>query len=428
MSPLENLPDELLGDIIERIHATSPTTILSIGLTCKKLRRIAHPLQWEHIVLPWRLNKNSPIARFIKLHHSNPSIRTLRLQPQTSILNAFRVGLQSASHHIDALCACLSSLTRLDTFSIYLTGQINLRCYMPGPVLARIVRALPPTLAHLELDTECVDRIFEDQPVSDPKDHLCQAISEHLPRLETLRLRLSCICLDLFAGLSSSPETPNTLKLRRAFIRLDCCPDGERNIAVPEEVCDCTLPLAKPVYKTGRGNHAPLARDKIKTHLLDLQASGAFPELERFILWSWRTDFHYRESYCHVQDIATRTITHYPKMTSEQVTNRYVPEMSSPEEYTVYMIRDHDREDFFGGRRMMESALLHEVSWEEEPDHGVRRPPASRLGRETRLYTEGLVTLDCMRKREEEGVRAGGFPCLPNMEAFAGAKVAAVQM
>jgi hypothetical protein len=296
------------------VGAISPTSIPNIGLTCKKLRRISHPLQREHIVLPWRLNNNSPIARFIDLHHGNPSVRALRLQPQTSILNAFRVGLQSAAHHIDALCKCLSSLPRLDTFSIYLVTQVDLRCYLPGPVMARIVRALPSSLAHLELDTECVDRIFEDQPVSDPKDHLCQAISKHLPRLESLRLRLSCICLELFDSLSSTSGAPATSRLRRAFIRLDCCPDAGRNVAVPEEVCDCSLPLPKRIYKTGRGNHGPLTRNKIITHLLDLQALGAFPELERFILWSWSSNFNYRDRHCHVQDIATRTITHYPKI------------------------------------------------------------------------------------------------------------------
>jgi hypothetical protein len=403
-------------------------TIPDIGLTCKKLRRISHPLQWEHIVLPWRLNKKSPISRFIELHHGNPSIRTLRLQPQTSILNAFRVGLQSAVHHVDALCMLLSSLPRLDTFSIYLATQVDLRCYMPGPVMARIVRALPSSLAHIELDTECVDRIFEDQPVSDPKDHLCQAISKHLPRLESLRLRLSCICLELFDSLWLTPGAPAISKLRRSFIRLDCCPDAERNIAVPEEVCDCSLPLAKRIYKTGRGNHGPLMRDKISTHLLDLQASGAFRELERFILWSWRSNFNYRESYCHVQDIATRTVTHYPKRTLEQIATRYVPELTSSGDCTVFMIRNHDQEDFLGGRRMMESALLHEVSWEELSEHGVRRPPAGKLRRETQLHSKGLVTLDCMRKREDEGVRVGEHPCLPSMGNFARAAVAVARL
>jgi hypothetical protein len=420
MTLLIDLPDELLGDIVERIHFTSAGTLPSLALACKKLQLLAHPLQWEYVILPWRLKKKAPIAKFIEAHNGNKSIRSLRLQPQRAIMNAFRIGMKNAFDHLEALCNCLSSMQRLDTFSIFLDDQVDSRCYLPGPVLARIVHALPPSLLHLELDTACIDRINEDKPASDPADHLCLAISDHLPRLESLRLRLSCLCLSLFRSLSATNGAAKVSKLHRAFIRLDTTPDIERTLAVAEEVRDCDLPLDKRVYRTARGDHGPLTVKKISAQLLDLQAYGSFPELERFILWSWKSDFNRKNSYAHVRDIATRTIMRYPKLSIQQTQN--LPEMHQGE-YSVFMIRDHDREDYFGGRRMMESALLHEVNWQEGQD-GIRQPPISKLkSATTRLHPDGLVSLEVAKAREAKAMREGGNPYLPNMEHFTRAKV-----
>lgn len=111
------------------------------------------------------------------------------------------------------------------------------------------------------------------------------------------------------------------------------------------------------------------------------------------------------------------------------MSTKHLPEMIGSGEYTVFLIHNHDQKDFFGGRRMMESASLHEVSWEEEPEHGVRRPPSGRLeSEETRLQPDRLVTLDCMRKREEEGVRSGEDPFLPRMNNFARSRVGTDRM
>jgi len=424
MTWLTDLPDELLGDIVERVHAAIPNALPKLALTCRRFQRLAHPLQWEHVVLPWRLNKKAPIARFIEAHSGNKNIRSVRLRPQRAVMNAFRVGMKNAFDHLDALCSCLSSLERLDTFSIFLDDQVDLRCYVPGPVLARIVRALPPSLLHLELDTECIDRIYEDKPVSDHNDHLCLAISDHMPRLQSLRLRLSCICLNLFHGLSAKSEGPLRSNLRRIFIRLDTSPDIERTLAVCEAVGDCELPLDKHVYATARGDHSALSQEKILNHLLDLESSGIFPKLERCILWSWRSDFSRQSGFAHVRDIATRTITLYPQMRKDMMD---LKEMHSGD-HEVLILRNHEGDDFFGGRRMMESALLHEVSWTED-QNGIRRPPMGKLrSRTTHLCTDGLVSLECVQEREAEHIRQGGEPYLRHSEAFAASTIGIKQM
>jgi hypothetical protein len=113
MPQLTDLPDKLLSEIVEQVNAKSPDTVPDLGLTCKRLQRLSHPIKWEHVVLPWMLRKNSPIARFIELHSANEHIRSLRLQPQLSVLNAFKIGMKNAFDHLETLCDCLGTFDKL---------------------------------------------------------------------------------------------------------------------------------------------------------------------------------------------------------------------------------------------------------------------------------------------------------------------------
>jgi hypothetical protein len=434
MPHLTDLPDELLNDIVERMFNTSPDTLPNIGSTCKRLQRLSHPLQWEHVVLPWRLNTKSLIARFIGSHSGNGSIRSIRLQPQRSVLNAFRVNMKNAYDHVDGLCETLGSLSGLTTFSIFLDDQVDSRCQFRGPVLARIVRSFPPSLRHLELDTECIDRISEDETTddestSDPDKHLCLAISERVAELETLRLRLSCICTDLFRSLRPSAAPKVTSKLRRVFIRLDTSPGKESHITVPVDVRDCALHrssnanIRPPQY---RFSHDPLTMEKMQEYLLGLQTAGAFPELQRFIIWSWDVaGIGARERHCHVLDIATRSVTHYPKLMSSRLGDLRLSVALIPNFDTWYLLRDHDQRDWFGGRKMLEKALLHEVSWKERAD-GVRMPPSGKLGtKETRICSDGLLELDevIAKDRDMMGQPGTSGSRLPDMIGFSRARV-----
>ncbi|KAF2028877.1 hypothetical protein EK21DRAFT_90243 [Setomelanomma holmii] len=408
MALLTDLPDELLNDIVDHVFATSPEALHNLTRSCKALHRLCAPLQWKHVVLPWRLNKNSPIARFVDAHIGNHSIRTLRLQPQRSILNAFRIGLKSAFDHVEALCNCMGSLSNLTTFSIFLDGLVDSRCTLPGAVLARIVRSLPPSLAHLELDTECTDRIRDEEPTDDPNNHLCLAISNRVPHLETLRLRLSCICIHLFSSLSSATSPQATSNLRRAFIRLDTSPDGEHHMEVGSEVCDCELPLDKRIYRSSRGCHSALRIDKISEHLLGLQAAGAFPHLERCLLYAWRKNDDAPHKYLHVRDIATRTITRYPKMYTSRLRDWNLADLEN-KHYELYMIRSHDRADFIGDRKDIEGAALHEVAWRELPT-GIRIPPDGRLRHETpHLCEDTLLPYGYLQMVEQDQLNSGAI-------------------
>jgi hypothetical protein len=404
MPCLTDLPDKLLVNIVERVNVTFVESLPSIGSVCKQLQRISHPIQWEHVVLPWRLNQNAPIARFTEAHSGSKDIRSIRLQPQRAILNAFRVGMKIAHGHMDALCALLASLHNLDTFAIFLDSQVDSRCNLPGPVLARLVRALPATLRHLELDTECLDRIWESTPVLEKDDHLCLAISSHIPRLETLYLRVSCICTDLFRSLSSSTSEQATSNLRRAFIRLDTSPGVERVLGLSGVVHDCKAPRSKRNRRTASPASRPL-RLEVYNQLLDLEALGAFPQLQRFALYSWAADDGRTAQHCLVRDIATRSITRFPRCYSNFPEGWKAPEYLEPVYYQstqLYAVCNHNRRKLYGRRRDLEKALLHEVLW-KELSNGVRLPPIGDLAHEDlRLCEDGLVGGAVIAQRQSD--------------------------
>jgi hypothetical protein len=428
MDRLTLLPDELLVDIVERVRAASPDTLPNIGSTCKRLQRLTHPLQWNHVVIPWRLKKHSPIARFNEAHNGNENILSVRLRPQRSVMNAFRIGMKNAHDHLDALCICLGSLPNLSSFSIYLDGEVDSRCTLPGPVLTKIVRALPPSLRHLEIDTEAIDRIggnFEtvEKPV-EPASHLCLAVSDRMSHLESLRLRVSCLCTQLFGSLS--PETQKTSKLRRAFIRLDNSPEKESHLSIPVVVRDCELPRSAPRAVAGarQDTQNALTVQKVMTHLMYLQKAGAFPELERFVLWKWtQDDLAGSGSHFRVRDVARRSITYYPKAWV-QFNIKEIPELNDVGYESVYMVRDHNHAVWLGDRKMLEAALLHEVYWRETAD-GARVAPNGELDRETHLCVKDLVSWDVVKAREDELVRSGlqEHLRLPNMAEFANTTV-----
>lgn len=85
---------------------------------------------------------------------------------------------------------------------------------IPHSLLARLVRALPETIVHLELDTASTDvppradRISHDQD-----DHLCFQISRIVVRLQRLRLKVGHTCEALLSLRPDADDCDN----------VDCC-------------------------------------------------------------------------------------------------------------------------------------------------------------------------------------------------------------
>lgn len=447
MPLLLELPDELLSDIVDRAYATSPETLPNIGSTCKKLQRLTHPLQWRDIVLPWKLNQKSAIARFVEAHKGNENIRSIRLQPQPSVMNAFRVGMKVAHGHVDALCKCLNNLANLTIFSICLEDEVD-SCYrLHGAALTRVVRALPPSILHLELDTQGIDSIAEDLtpqppgrqsrvnmsqppinlaidvPNQYPEDHLCHAISDRVPQLESLRLQLSCLCTGLFRSLSQSSDCNPKSQLRRAYIRLNKHHSIARSIGVRAEVSDCALLKSQGSLENQVDFPAVLGVETVMRHLLDLQAAGGFPQLQRFIVWHRGGD-NEGQHYL-IRDIATRSTTHVPRYAVPDLGPGWEADFGEENFEPVCWVRDHDRRDWFGYPKKLEKAMSHEVEWRETPD-GVRLPPSRQLGSETtRLCADGLVSLEYIREKERQEMASGNLtqPKLPEPVEFSTLRV-----
>lgn len=436
MDRLTALPDELLNEIVAQTHATSKDSLPALGLTCARLQRLCRAMQWKHIVLPWRINRKAPIASFLEAHIGNEDIQSLRLCPQRAILNAFRINMKSAFDHVDTICHFLSSLPKLDTFSIFLDGQIDRRCALPGHVIARIVRALPPSVRHLELDTECTDEVWDkvtahhrhpfsttctkthDNPADDPTKHLCHAISEQIPHLETLNLRLSCICTEIFLSLSSrfsSDGTQPTSTLRRALITFDTGVETERHGELHVELRDClSAPSGHTRYSSAGAT--TLAKQKVFKHLLDLQADGAFPDLQRFIVFSWNTDAEFPTRYLTVRDAATRTVKKFPKLGEQGFRIRWEGDLEEFQEDTPWLIKDEAGMDWVGSTRRMGRAVLHEVRWSEDKHGGgVRTPPSTSKSRDETVRLKSGELVDIERARQAVDFEKS-FPCVGRFE------------
>ena len=90
------------------------------------------------------------------------------------------------------------SLRQLCTFSLVIDNQPKdgdwCLCYesdIPSTFFARILRALPGSCRHLELDTKGADS--GSYPGHGP-GHICRQIGRLIPQLQSLRLRLHSLC------------------------------------------------------------------------------------------------------------------------------------------------------------------------------------------------------------------------------------------
>jgi hypothetical protein len=352
MARITDLPLELLTPILTELHESSRTSLLDLLISCKALHRATAPIAYKHVTLTWKLNtKRSPMAKFMEYNRHNELVRVMRLDPQRAVLNAFKIGMQHVYTQVELLCDALPSFLKLRTFSITLENSVDHRCMLRGPALARVVRALPQSIVDLELDTEGADSIFEEKQTGHHASHLCIAIGDLLPQLENLRLRVSCICTELFHALRQS----NKSKLCRAIINLEHKLD-QANRVQAEAVCDCHGPLGK------QQKHGVLQPKPFYDFLLSIHAKGIFPHMERFIVLSRQNPRLYHQNapattvpnlhYLRVRDVATREMTQYPLRYSSTLNNDVSLDKS------LYMIRANSGETHFGTYGMVSTEFF----------------------------------------------------------------------
>ncbi|KAJ4291925.1 hypothetical protein N0V90_009822 [Kalmusia sp. IMI 367209] len=376
MALITDLPNEVLQTIIDLLYDDFLKSISALSQTCKRIHDPARQAFTSHVCLQWKLNKQSQVLRFVAGNVGNDAVKSIRLMPQNSQLNAFKVRMGRAYDQLEGLRICLSSLPNLSTFSISLDeNRVDRRCLMPAHALTMILKALPQSVVNLELDTVGVDGIWETKE-SAVDAHVCHAISDMLPRLETLYLRLSSICRDLFRCLEVQGKSDQpTTKLRRAAIKVQAPLNMESHLGVPTKASDCAV--------SDRRGKMTLSTKNMFLHLLRLQVAGAFPDLQRFVLVS-----HLRHTHISVQDVVSKTMVQYPFREPDvrSSTSRFdyaagCPFSKEQLRCVVRLYEDDVEKDFFGRYEDIERAILYEVMWDEAP-YGVRMPP-------TKIISEG---------------------------------------
>ncbi|KAF2683893.1 hypothetical protein K458DRAFT_418867 [Lentithecium fluviatile CBS 122367] len=370
MARMTDLPNELLFRIIHFLHIDSPKTLPAVSESCKHLHQPAHEVLFKDINLTWKFNKVAQIAKFVKVHQGNDVVRSIRLSPGTAQLNAFKMGIPSAYQHFDALCACLSSLPNLRTLSLCLEMVDRWRM-VPTKVLVGIVRALPASTENLELDTRGANAIMEKRGTRDTSgNNLCAAISDILPQLVTLRLRVSHLCADLSRSLDQAADgTQPTSKLRRAAIEVDVSPfDFDFNSS------GSASNAYYPVFRHDHGGMraAPPSPEKLFTHFLHQRSCGAFPFLERFLIRSRSAPNEDELPYLRVRDVMTRVMTHHPFVSARPPASSVEEEKKDRGDYVVVKVQGN--RDFAGWYEVVETGLMSGVAWEDGPT-GERMPP-----------------------------------------------------
>ena len=96
--------------------------------------------------------------------------------------------------------------------------------YLHDSTLRSLISSLPPFLNNLTIDL-CGSRLITPDRGRDPA-HICPLIGDRLPDFQNVRLRLRCICPEVFQFSSSRVKTQPKLKTLVIKLNLPSFPDG----------------------------------------------------------------------------------------------------------------------------------------------------------------------------------------------------------
>ena len=104
---------------------------------------------------------------------------------------------------LEMLPSAIVKMDQLESFSFVVTGTGGIGFRIRSNDINAILEALPPTLRHLEIDTQC----YWDRS-DPPSHHICHSISRLLPNLHNLRLEVGRLCDRIFQCENSSTLGP----------------------------------------------------------------------------------------------------------------------------------------------------------------------------------------------------------------------------
>ncbi|CAD6447521.1 3bfde77f-2be3-40df-854b-51c83487af04-CDS [Sclerotinia trifoliorum] len=132
---------------------------------------------------------------------NNKLPQTTSIQTESENRNATE-GTRQLWSQLERFANLLPAVSNLATFSLNVISKSKNGFWIPRPLIARLIIALPRTCIAIQIDTQ-------GQDLGEPKSaHLCHAIRTILPQLQHMRLRVGTICKNLFRTEAEIIEAP----------------------------------------------------------------------------------------------------------------------------------------------------------------------------------------------------------------------------
>ena len=217
---INDFPQELLRLVLDQVKQNSlidgDGNFLNALTTCRLWYRIGEELLWTDVSLD-----DCQLEKFVRTSHTGvvwTRSLTIKLSPlyyvhrrpacywvaeKSAMLATFRSLI--AWKALRVLPQIINTMGRLESFSFAVSAYYKVGAmddfFLVRDDLQTILKSLPNSVGHLELDTFCYDR----EGGSDPeKGHLCHTLREMIPRLLNLRLRLASLCPKLIPSNNPS--------------------------------------------------------------------------------------------------------------------------------------------------------------------------------------------------------------------------------
>lgn len=397
-----SLPQELLLGIFERIRAEDDTGSVAACLGVSKEWYCAgYSALYHDIVLDVDNAEN-----FVKCFNVKyaPAVRSLTMRfdmggnqsPQNLDLEKFADGMGSVLPHMSDLV----------TFSLTITnvGHLN----SASLALTRLVNALPEKCTNLELDFPECGEIY---PTSwfEPA-HVCKTISQVLPRMENVRLKLPFVCSSLFGDIPQGEEEvlanfePISLPRMKSFL-VSCITSGN---------CP-NLPLYDPCCSEKQDGPQSQAWHAMTEALQVLVKSreSCSPSAQFFVTGEIGRGYKQGCSVLAQTEMVSQTKVAFPSCVAMADEDYNIFEGEVYDSGKMMLLRTLDNRNLIGRGRTI-AMFVENLPWMDGPC-GQRQPSAMLLRR------RGKVPVDWVEKRlwtitEKQWEERGSGSTFPMLE------------
>lgn len=177
---IKDLPAELFIHVLEKLLECSSSDIfLRYIRCCRHWYETGIPILYENIF--FKLDNRSPsrIERFLSQCANLERIRSITFDVDS---NSMLAGPATIKHLIPFSERIMPRMSFLTTFSLVITGEHRRIWGVYPKFLTRILRALPTTVANLELDTLGLDLVSRTRAQIEEiriNNHLCRSWCHH---------------------------------------------------------------------------------------------------------------------------------------------------------------------------------------------------------------------------------------------------------